>query len=138
MHKSHQEIYLDFREEDRPPLRAIIKEFCKRFGCKEKVRSSVLYNKSGLQLFDKDIDFIKADDVLYIALDGKQNEIDWEGGRGAGGAPLAATSMSYFYVFAFVELQGRPSITARFSTITKCTRKSARAGSATCTSPRTK
>ena len=85
MHKSHQEIYLDFREEDRPPLRAIIKEFCKRFGCKEKVRSSVLYNKSGLQLFDKDIDFIKADDVLYIALDGKQNEIDWEGGRGAGG-----------------------------------------------------
>ena len=52
-------------------MRAIIKDTCKRFGCKEKASNSVLYNKQGIQLFDEDIDFIKADDVLYIALDGK-------------------------------------------------------------------
>lgn len=52
-------------------MRAIIKDTCKRFGCKEKASNSVLYNKQGIQLFDEDIDFIKADDVLYIALDGE-------------------------------------------------------------------
>ena len=62
---------MDFSNEDKPSLRQIIKDTCKRFGCKEKVSSSVLYNKQGIQLFDEDIDFIKADDVLYIALDGK-------------------------------------------------------------------
>ena len=71
MHKSQQECVMDFSEEERPSLRSIIKSTCKRFGCKEKVGSSIVYNKQGIQLFDDDINFIKAEDVLYIALNGK-------------------------------------------------------------------
>ena len=71
MHKSQQEFVMEFSNEDKPSLRAMKKETCKRFGCKEKASNSVIYNKQGIQLFDEDIDFIKADDVLYIALDGK-------------------------------------------------------------------
>lgn len=69
MHKSQQEFVMEFSNEDKPSLRAMKKETCKRFGCKEKASNSVIYNKQGIQLFDEDIDFIKADDVLYIALD---------------------------------------------------------------------
>lgn len=71
MHKSQQECVMDFSEEERPPLRQIIKSTCKRFGCKEKVGSSIIYNKQGIQLFDEDVNFIKADDVLYIAVNGE-------------------------------------------------------------------
>lgn len=71
MHKSQQECNMDFSPEDKPTLKQVIKETCKRFGAKEKAGCAVLYNKSGIKLFDEDIDFIKADDILYIALDGK-------------------------------------------------------------------
>jgi len=71
IHKSSQEAVIDFSDNDRPTLKSIIKETCKRFGCKEKASCSIIYNKQGIQIFPEDIDFIKADDVLYIAMDGE-------------------------------------------------------------------
>lgn len=45
MHKSQQELVMDFSEEERPSLRNIIKETCKKFGVKEKAACAVIYNK---------------------------------------------------------------------------------------------
>ena len=63
---------MDFSEDERPSLRSIVKETCKKFGCKGKAACAVIYNKSGIKMFDEDANFIKAEDVLYIALDGKR------------------------------------------------------------------
>lgn len=62
---------MEFSNDYKPTVKHIKKESCKRFGYKDKSNCCILYNKDGIQLFDEDIDFIKADDVLYIALDGK-------------------------------------------------------------------
>ena len=48
IHKSQMECHIEFGEEDRPPLKNILKETCKRFGCKEKAPKSMLYNKQGV------------------------------------------------------------------------------------------
>jgi len=45
MHKSQQELVMDFSEEERPSLRNIIKETCKKFGVKEKAACAIIYNK---------------------------------------------------------------------------------------------
>lgn len=71
MHKSRDECVMDFSEDEKPSLKEIVKVTCKKFGCKEKAGCSIIYNKSGIKLFDEDANFIKVDDVLYIALDGK-------------------------------------------------------------------
>jgi len=39
---------MDFSEHERPPLRNILKETCKKFGMKEKVACAVLYSKNGI------------------------------------------------------------------------------------------
>jgi len=62
---------LEFTQDDKPTLRHLIKEGCKRFGHKEKYRTAKIYNKNGILLSDDDVSFIKADDVLYVALEGK-------------------------------------------------------------------
>lgn len=62
---------MEFSNDCKPTLKHIKKESCKRFGQKDKYNICIVYNKDGIQLFDEDIDFIKADDVLYLALDGK-------------------------------------------------------------------
>jgi hypothetical protein len=85
MHKSQQECVMDFNNDDKPSLRNIIKQTCKRFNQKEKAAGAILYNKNGIQLLDEDVDFIKADDVLYIALDGKRESM-----RPAGSSVLRA------------------------------------------------
>ena len=66
---------MEFGQNEKPSLRQIKKDTCKRFGVKEKAAHCVLYSKQGIQLFDEDIDFIKGDDVLYLALDGKSFHI---------------------------------------------------------------
>jgi len=71
MHKSRDECVMDFSEDEKPSLKEIVKVTCKKFGCKEKAGCSIIYNKSGIKLFDEDANFIKVDDVLYIALDGE-------------------------------------------------------------------
>lgn len=71
MHKSRDECVMDFSEDDRPSLKNIIKTTCKKFGVKDKAVCAVIYNKSGIKMFDDDANFIRPADVLYIALDGK-------------------------------------------------------------------
>ena len=73
IHKSKQECQIEFSNENRQTLKQIKKDACKFFGCKEKARSAIIYNKKGLELFDADIQFIQEDDILYIALDGKSS-----------------------------------------------------------------
>lgn len=63
---------IEFSESEKPSLREIKKNTCKRFGVKEKASNCVIYSKKGIQLFDEDINFIQPNDILYIALDGKE------------------------------------------------------------------
>lgn len=35
-----------------------------------------LYNKSGIEILEDDVQFIKADDILYLAIDGKSTDLD--------------------------------------------------------------
>lgn len=71
MHKSRDECVMDFSEDDRPSLKNIIKTTCKKFGVKDKAVCAMIYNKSGIKMFDDDVNFIRPADVLYIALDGE-------------------------------------------------------------------
>ena len=64
---------MEFSAEEKPALKYLLKESCKRFNCKEKSRIAKIYNKKGIELLSDDVQFIKADDVLYLALDGKYN-----------------------------------------------------------------
>ncbi len=73
MHKSQQEFTMDWSSENPPTLKVILKETCKRFGVKDKAACAILFNKKGIQIFDEDVSFIKANDTLYIALDGKKD-----------------------------------------------------------------
>ncbi len=52
-------------------MKLIIKECCKKFGCNDKRSKAKLYNKNGIDLNKDDIQFVKPEDILYIALDGK-------------------------------------------------------------------
>jgi len=71
MEKLKDEHVMEFSEQEKPSLRNIIKFTCKRFGCKDKAACAVIYSKGGIKLFDEDESFIKADDVLYLAINGK-------------------------------------------------------------------
>ena len=62
---------MEFSDQDPPSLKGLLKDCCKRFGCKEKSRVAKLYNKSGIEILEDDVQFIKADDILYLAIDGK-------------------------------------------------------------------
>ena len=33
-----------------------------------------LYNRSGIEILEDDVQFVKADDILYLAIDGKCSE----------------------------------------------------------------
>lgn len=52
-------------------LSDLLKEACRQFNQKEKARISKLYNKNGLEILDEDIQFIKNNDIFYVALDGE-------------------------------------------------------------------
>jgi len=62
---------MEFSAEEKPSLKYLLKESCKRFNRKEQNRVAKIYNKKGIELLSDDVQFIKADDVLYLALDGK-------------------------------------------------------------------
>ena len=62
---------MEFSTEEKPSLKYLLKESCKRFNQKEKARLCKIYNKKGIELLAEDVQFIKADDVLYLAIDGK-------------------------------------------------------------------
>lgn len=81
IHKSQMENVIEFNDSEKPSLRQIKKDTCKRFGCKEKAANCVIYSKKGIQLFDEDINFIQPNDILYIALDGKDFLSRFAGGR---------------------------------------------------------
>ena len=57
-------------------MKSLLKDCCKRFNCKEKNRVAKLYNKSGIEILEDDVQFIKADDILYLAIDGKSTDLD--------------------------------------------------------------
>lgn len=68
--KSKQECQIEWHEiglsrED------IIKQTCKKFNCKEKAKNARLYTKNGVDIGSDDAQFIRPDDILYIALEGK-------------------------------------------------------------------
>ena len=62
---------MEFSSEEKPSLKYLIKESCKRFNRREQVNVAKIYNKKGIELSSEDVQFINADDVLYLALDGK-------------------------------------------------------------------
>ena len=62
---------MEFSDQDAPTLKGLLKDSCKRFNWKEKSRIAKLYNKQGIEILEDDVQFIKADDILYLAIDGK-------------------------------------------------------------------
>jgi hypothetical protein len=64
--KSEISVYL-FKD----TIAGLIKEVCTKFNQKEKQKKAVLYSRTGLIMSDDDIQFMKGDDVYYIALDGE-------------------------------------------------------------------
>jgi hypothetical protein len=52
-------------------LEDIIKQACKKLGSKAKEKTAKIYDKNGVDLGEDDVQFIKPDDIIYIALDGK-------------------------------------------------------------------
>ena len=53
-------------------LKEIMKEACRTFNQKEKTRIAKLYNKNGLEILDEDVQFIKHNDIFYVALEGEE------------------------------------------------------------------
>ena len=75
INKSKEEFSMEFSDQDPPSLKVLLKDCCKRFGWKEKNRVAKLYNKSGIEILEDDVQFIKADDILYLAIDGKCSQL---------------------------------------------------------------
>jgi len=57
--------------EDEISLSSLLKQACKRLGCKDNYKISKLYNKNGIQLFQEDMILLAGGDILYLAAKGK-------------------------------------------------------------------
>ena len=51
-------------------LSELLKEACKKFGCKENYKIAKLYNKNGIQLFNEDLVLLTNGDIVYLAVKG--------------------------------------------------------------------
>jgi serine/threonine protein kinase len=71
INKSKQELKLDLEDRNNQQLEDILKQSCRFFGQKEKQRTSKLYNRNGLQILEEDVQFLKHNDIFYLALDGE-------------------------------------------------------------------
>ena len=87
--KSEQELVMELNKD--LTLKAIIKQCIKLFN-KGSSKTAKLYNKSGVMLFEEDLNLVAPGDVLYVALDGETFNYcaildDYEMGRtlGVGG-----------------------------------------------------
>ena len=99
---------MEFSTEEKPSLKYLLKESCKRFNQKEKARQCKIYNKKGIELLAEDVQFIKADDVLYIALDGKCS---------SAGPAVEANFHTLIHPFCGSNVQVKCLTTAQSSTI---------------------
>lgn len=52
-------------------MRHLLKEICKNFGFKEKYVQAKLYSKTGIELLQDDLAFLKDKEIYYVALDGE-------------------------------------------------------------------
>jgi len=72
---------MEFSPGEKPELKYLLKESCKRFNAKDRSRVAKVYNRNGIELLADDVQCVKADDVLYLALDGKCNRSSLRKGR---------------------------------------------------------
>lgn len=68
--KAKEECKIEFWE-NALVLEDIVKQACKKFGAKGREQKAKIYDKNGVDLGEDDVQFIKSDDIIYIALDGK-------------------------------------------------------------------
>jgi len=52
-------------------LKNFLKDCCKKFGQKDKAPRAKLYSKSGIELLEDDMAFMKDKDVYYVAIEGE-------------------------------------------------------------------
>jgi hypothetical protein len=71
INKSKEEFQMEFSPGEKPELKYLLKESCKRFNAKDRSRVAKVYNRYGIELLADDVQCVKADDVLYLALDGE-------------------------------------------------------------------
>jgi len=71
IHKNSAEFELEYTDRGSLSLKYILKEACKRFGDKSKHHRAKLYNKKGIEMVDTDMDFVQANDIFYVAIDGE-------------------------------------------------------------------
>jgi hypothetical protein len=71
INKEKKEYGMELANRNNTSLRDILKEAGRLFNIKDKHKSAKLYNKSGLQILDDDVQFMKHQDVFYVAFDGE-------------------------------------------------------------------
>ena len=71
MTKSNAEVKIELPQSERPVLKYIVKDCCKRFGNKEKAAIAKLYNKNGIEMSKDDAQFFKNGDCFYLAFEGE-------------------------------------------------------------------
>ncbi len=70
MNKDRSEHVVDISDKQDLELRSFLRSICKKFGHKEKCQYAKLYSKTGIELLQDDIAFLKDRDVYYLALEG--------------------------------------------------------------------
>lgn len=55
INKSKEEFQMEFSTEEKPSLKYLLKESCKRFNQKDKSRVAKVYNKKGIELLTDDV-----------------------------------------------------------------------------------
>lgn len=52
-------------------MKQLLREICKKFGHKERYLHAKLYSKTGIELLQDDIAFLRDKDVYYLATEGE-------------------------------------------------------------------
>jgi len=51
-------------------LKDLLKEICRRYGCKDNYSMARLFTKKGVEIQKQDVEFLNDKDILYVSLKG--------------------------------------------------------------------
>jgi serine/threonine protein kinase len=72
INKVKQEHVCELQDRNSQRLIDILKEAGRNFNQKDKYKQARLYNMKGLEILDEDVQFMKHNDVFYVAFDGEE------------------------------------------------------------------
>ena len=71
VNKDKTEFVIDISDKQDMSLKGFLKDCCKKYGQKEKAARAKIYSKSGIELLEDDMPFMKDRDVYYLAMEGE-------------------------------------------------------------------